>query len=226
MKLEFTFLIHALGFIVHSSSEHVMPKPKMLARILQWNLITCSASDLLFFSAESFLFSIVLHSEIFLIMEAKWVLNVFHVGFQLELMDQFVHFYLLWSVFFFFPREVLYWLVVSLSNLFPIYLLVHVFVFVSLLHLSTVSERRALDVGWEGLARGLTSSELSRQLSCPSHLRLADTQPPLAHTYSFREQEGSTAKQMMVKNPPSHIDTYTTDTGRVCQWVSCVTKFT
>ena len=44
-----------------------------------------------------------------------------------------------------------------------------------------------------------TSSEPSTQLSCPLHLRLAETQPPLAHTYSFREQEGATEN--------THIDT-------------------
>lgn len=40
----------------------------------------------------------------------------------------------------------------------------------------------------------LTSSEPSRQLSCPSHLRLAETQPPLAHTYSLAEHVGRTAE--------------------------------
>lgn len=45
----------------------------------------------------------------------------------------------------------------------------------------------------------LTSSEPSRQLSCPSQRRLADTHPPLAHTYSFTEQEGTTGKEN-VKN--------------------------
>ena len=37
----------------------------------------------------------------------------------------------------------------------------------------------------------LTSSEPSRQLSCPSQRRLADTHPPLAHTYSLSEQDGT-----------------------------------
>lgn len=46
-----------------------------------------------------------------------------------------------------------------------------------------------------GLVGGsLTSSEPSRQLSCPSHRRLADTQPPLVHTYSLTEHVGRTGK--------------------------------
>lgn len=47
----------------------------------------------------------------------------------------------------------------------------------------------------------LTSSEPSRQLSCPSHRRLADTQPPLAHTYSLTEHVGRT-EQALVNNVP------------------------
>lgn len=44
----------------------------------------------------------------------------------------------------------------------------------------------------------LTSSEPSRQLSCPSQRRLADTQPPLVHTYSLTEQDGTTAEEKSV----------------------------
>lgn len=44
----------------------------------------------------------------------------------------------------------------------------------------------------------LTSSEPSRQLSCPSQRRLADTQPPLVHTYSLTEQDGTTAGEKRV----------------------------
>lgn len=43
----------------------------------------------------------------------------------------------------------------------------------------------------------LTSSEPSRQLSCPSHRRLAETQPPLAHTYSLREHVGRTEQALV-----------------------------
>lgn len=46
----------------------------------------------------------------------------------------------------------------------------------------------------ESCEAALTSSEPSRQLSCPSHRRLADTHPPLAHTYSFMEHEGATGR--------------------------------
>lgn len=44
----------------------------------------------------------------------------------------------------------------------------------------------------------LTSSEPSRQLSCPSQRRLADTQPPLVHTYSLTEQDGTTTEEKSV----------------------------
>lgn len=47
---------------------------------------------------------------------------------------------------------------------------------------------------WRSGGGALTSSEPSRQLSCPSHRRLADTQPPLAHTYSLTEHVGRTGK--------------------------------
>lgn len=47
---------------------------------------------------------------------------------------------------------------------------------------------------FESCEAALTSSEPSRQLSCPSHRRLADTHPPLAHTYSFTEHEGATGE--------------------------------
>lgn len=49
-----------------------------------------------------------------------------------------------------------------------------------------------------GVGGALTSSEPSRQLSCPSHRRLADTQPPLAHTYSLTEHVGRTGKAARV----------------------------
>lgn len=58
----------------------------------------------------------------------------------------------------------------------------------------------------------LTSSEPSRQLSCPSHRRLADTQPPLAHTYSLTEHVGTTGEGQSVLvnsplfSPQSHSD--------------------
>lgn len=48
-----------------------------------------------------------------------------------------------------------------------------------------------------GRGRALTSSEPSRQLSCPSHRRLAETQPPLAHTYSLREHVGRTEQALV-----------------------------
>lgn len=41
----------------------------------------------------------------------------------------------------------------------------------------------------------LTSSEPSRQLSCPSQRKLADTHPPLAHTYSLTEHVGTTGEE-------------------------------
>lgn len=50
----------------------------------------------------------------------------------------------------------------------------------------------------------LTSSEPSRQLSCPSHRRLADTHPPLAHTYSLTEHVGTAGEgqSVLVNIPP------------------------